>query len=64
MDLELWKKLKKEQKLTFDKLSELSNIPKRTLEDIIPPLPRTCQYFFENFLCFFINFWIEFKICT
>lgn len=34
MDLELWKQLKKQNKLTFDALSEKSNIPKRTLEDI------------------------------
>lgn len=34
MDLELWKRLKKEQHLTFDELSERSKIPKRTLEDI------------------------------
>lgn len=34
MDLELWKRLKKEQRLTFDELSERSKIPKRTLEDI------------------------------
>lgn len=34
MNLELWKRLKKEQHLTFDALAEKSNIPKRTLEDI------------------------------
>lgn len=34
MDLSLWKRLKKEQRLTFDALAEKSNIPKRTLEDI------------------------------
>lgn len=34
MDLEKWKKMKKEKKLTFDALAEKSNIPKRTLEDI------------------------------
>ena len=34
MDLEKWKRIKKEKKLTFDALAEKSNIPKRTLEDI------------------------------
>lgn len=34
MNLELWRRLKKEQHLTFDALAEKSNIPKRTLEDI------------------------------
>lgn len=34
MDIERWKQLKKQQKLTFDALSEKSKIPKRTLEDI------------------------------
>lgn len=34
MNLELWRRLKQEQHLTFDALSEKSNIPKRTLEDI------------------------------
>lgn len=34
MDLERWKQLKKEQKMTFSELSKKSQIPKRTLEDI------------------------------
>lgn len=34
MNVERWKIVKKEKKLTFDALSEMSNIPKRTLEDI------------------------------
>ena len=34
MDLERWKQLKKEQKITFNELSKKSQIPKRTLEDI------------------------------
>lgn len=34
MNVERWKRVKKEKKLTFDALSEMSNIPKRTLEDI------------------------------
>ena len=44
MNVEYWKTLKKEQKLTFDALSEKSKIPKRTLEDIFSgrtPNPRT-----------------------
>lgn len=34
MDLSKWKSIKKQQKITFDELSEKSGIPKRTLEDI------------------------------
>ena len=41
MDLSLWKRLKKEQRLTFDALAEKSNIPKRTLEDIFGGKPLT-----------------------
>ena len=44
MNVQYWKALKKEQKLTFDALSEKSKIPKRTLEDIFSgrtPNPRT-----------------------
>lgn len=43
MDLSLWKHKKKELKLTFDSLSKMSNVPKRTLEDIFSgrtPTPR------------------------
>ena len=44
MDLELWKKIKKEKKLTLQEISNLSEIPKRTIEDIFSgktPTPRT-----------------------
>ena len=44
MNLELWKKIKKEKKLTLQEISNLSEIPKRTIEDIFSgktPTPRT-----------------------
>ena len=44
MDLELWKKIKKEKKLTLQEISNLSEIPKRTIDDIFSgktPNPRT-----------------------
>lgn len=34
MDISVWKKAKKEQKMTFDELSQKSGVPKRTLEDV------------------------------
>lgn len=34
LNLELWKTIKKEKRLTFERLAELSRVPKRTLEDI------------------------------
>lgn len=34
MDIELWKRIKKERKLTLQDISDLSNIPKRTVDDI------------------------------
>jgi transcriptional regulator with XRE-family HTH domain len=34
MDIELWKRIKKERKLTLKDISDLSNIPKRTVDDI------------------------------
>ena len=34
MDLELWKKVKKENKMTLMQISQLSGIPKRTVDDI------------------------------
>ena len=34
MDLELWKKVKKEKKMTLLQISQLSGIPKRTVDDI------------------------------
>ena len=34
MDLELWKKVKKEKKLTNQELAEISCVPKRTIENI------------------------------
>ena len=34
MDLELWKKIKKEKKLTLLDISVVSGIPKRTVDDI------------------------------
>ena len=34
MDLELWKKIKKEKKLTLQEISNLSGISKRTVDDI------------------------------
>lgn len=34
MNLELWKKTKKEKKLTNQNISNLSGVPKRTIEDI------------------------------
>ncbi len=34
MNLELWKQRKKELKLTNQKISDISRIPKRTIEDI------------------------------
>ena len=43
MDLELWKKRKKELKLTYQRISNLSGIPNRTIEDIFAgktPNPR------------------------
>ncbi len=43
INLDLWKKRKKELNLTFQDLAELSKIPKRTLEDIFAqrtPSPR------------------------
>ncbi len=43
MDLDIWKKRKKEMKCTFDMLAKKSNVPKRTLEDIFSgrtPSPR------------------------
>jgi transcriptional regulator with XRE-family HTH domain len=44
MDLELWKKIKKEKKLTLLDISKMSNIPKRTVDDIFAGVtknPRT-----------------------
>lgn len=44
MNVDYWKALKKEKKLTFDAISKKSKIPKRTLEDIFSgrtPNPRT-----------------------
>ena len=44
MNLELWKKIKKEKKLTLNDISTLSNIPKRTVDDIFAGItknPRT-----------------------
>lgn len=44
MNLELWKKIKKEKKLTLSDISILSNIPKRTVDDIFAGVtknPRT-----------------------
>lgn len=44
MNLELWKKIKKEKKLTLNDISILSNIPKRTVDDIFAGVtknPRT-----------------------
>ena len=44
MDLELWKKIKKEKKLTLQEISNLSEIPKRTVDVIFAgktPNPRT-----------------------
>ena len=44
MNLELWKKIKKEKKLTLNDISILSNIPKRTVDDIfagVTKSPRT-----------------------
>ena len=43
MNVNVWKQKKKELKLTFDSLSKMSNVPKRTLEDIFSgrtPTPR------------------------
>ena len=43
MDLALWKQIKKERKLTNQDLSELSGVPKRTIENIFSghtPFPR------------------------
>ena len=34
MNLDLWKQVKKEKKLTLQDISDLSNIPKRTVDDI------------------------------
>ena len=34
MDLELWKQVKKNKKLTLQDISDISNIPKRTVDDI------------------------------
>ncbi len=34
MDIELWKRQKKELKLTYDKIAELSGVPKSTVVDI------------------------------
>jgi transcriptional regulator with XRE-family HTH domain len=34
MDIELWKKTKKEKRLTNQDISELSGVPKRTIENI------------------------------
>lgn len=34
MNLELWKKIKKEKKLTNKKIAEITKIPIRTIEDI------------------------------
>lgn len=44
MDLELWKKMKKEKKMTLQDISDISNIPKRTVDDIFAGVtknPRT-----------------------
>jgi transcriptional regulator with XRE-family HTH domain len=44
MNLELWKKIKKEKKLTLLDISKMSNIPKRTVDDIFAGVtknPRT-----------------------
>lgn len=44
MNLELWKKIKKEKKLTNQGISEISGVPKRTIENIFSgntPTPRT-----------------------
>lgn len=48
IDLELWEKRKKELKLTFDELSSLSGIPKRTIlgvfrKEVITPRIDTVQ---------------------
>ena len=34
MDIQLWKQTKKEKKLTNQAISDLSGVPKRTVEDI------------------------------
>lgn len=34
MDVELWKKIKKEKKLTMNDIAEKAGIPKRTIEEI------------------------------
>lgn len=44
MDLELWKQTKKEKRLTLQDISDLSGIPKRTVDAIFvgkTPNPRT-----------------------
>ena len=34
MDIELWKKIKKEKRLTNQDISDLSGVPKRTVENV------------------------------
>ena len=41
MDITLWKDRKKELKLTNQKISDISGIPKRTIEDIFSGATKT-----------------------